>query len=214
MLSNDRDRNAHACLRLLKYLLHHGRRVVALVWIERKRYIFCNDTLLRVLWLTRENRLHTSWRLPPSVELLADPDHVSNLLSLLSHNNADIAKGGSTLSTDSSLHRLLLRNGGGGVIFFLQLTILLVGLMESSLTLFRNALTEEGRDCEFFTMMRNPIDRAVSAFFYCPMDHDIQAMRPAEVYSNSKYCMSGLPPVGGSYGCTRPIETNYHTWPR
>ena len=33
--------------------------------------------------------------------------------------------------------------------------------------LCRNALRDESRDCEFFTMMRHPIDRAVSMFFYC-----------------------------------------------
>ncbi|CAM9616207.1 unnamed protein product [Ascophyllum nodosum] len=30
------------------------------------------------------------------------------------------------------------------------------------------------RECEFFTVMRHPIDRLISAFFYCPTDHDIQ----------------------------------------
>lgn len=48
----------------------------------------------------------------------------------------------------------------------------------------RNSFVEKGRDCEFFTMMRNPIDRAISAFFYCPQDHDVQANRP------SKWCGS------------------------
>lgn len=48
-------------------------------------------------------------------------------------------------------------------------------------TFCRNALLDEGRDCEFFTMMRNPIDRALSAFFYCPKDHDVQLKRPAKV---------------------------------
>lgn len=37
-----------------------------------------------------------------------------------------------------------------------------------------------GRDCQYFTMMRHPIDRLVSAFFYCPQDHDVQH-RPNEV---------------------------------
>lgn len=46
---------------------------------------------------------------------------------------------------------------------------------------FRNAFLDEGRDCEYFTMMRNPIDRALSAFFYCPTDHDVQSARPAKV---------------------------------
>jgi len=45
----------------------------------------------------------------------------------------------------------------------------------------RNELVEEGRKCEFFTMMRNPIDRALSAFFYCPKDHDVQTRRPEKV---------------------------------
>ncbi len=36
------------------------------------------------------------------------------------------------------------------------------------LFLFRSARLEEtGRDCEYFTMMREPISRLVSAFFYC-----------------------------------------------
>eukprot|EP00904_Undaria_pinnatifida_P005233 jgi/Undpi1/183/HiC_scaffold_1.g00180.m1 len=46
----------------------------------------------------------------------------------------------------------------------------------------RNSLAANGRECEFFTMMRNPIDRVISAFFYCPKDHDVQANRP------SKWC--------------------------
>lgn len=45
----------------------------------------------------------------------------------------------------------------------------------------RNALAENGRDCEFFTIMRHPIDRVVSAFFYCPKDHDQQTNRPSKV---------------------------------
>ncbi|CAN0146142.1 unnamed protein product [Ascophyllum nodosum] len=36
-----------------------------------------------------------------------------------------------------------------------------------------------GRQCDFFTMMRHPIDRLVSAFFYCPESHDVQN-RPKE----------------------------------
>ncbi|CAB1103839.1 unnamed protein product [Ectocarpus sp. CCAP 1310/34] len=30
------------------------------------------------------------------------------------------------------------------------------------------------KDCEYFTLLRHPVDRLVSAFFYCPTDHDIQ----------------------------------------
>lgn len=45
----------------------------------------------------------------------------------------------------------------------------------------RNELAEHGRECEYFTMMRHPIDRLVSAFFYCPTDHDVQTDRPRKV---------------------------------
>eukprot|EP00903_Cladosiphon_okamuranus_P022162 g20381.t1 len=38
----------------------------------------------------------------------------------------------------------------------------------------REPLKDVGRDCEYFTMMRDPVDRIVSAFFYCPTDHDVQ----------------------------------------
>ena len=31
----------------------------------------------------------------------------------------------------------------------------------------RAHLDESGRQCEYFTMMREPIDRLLSAFFYC-----------------------------------------------
>lgn len=34
--------------------------------------------------------------------------------------------------------------------------------------LARRPLEESGRDCDYFTVMRHPIDRLVSAFFYCP----------------------------------------------
>lgn len=44
----------------------------------------------------------------------------------------------------------------------------------------RQPLAEAGRECEFFTMMRHPMDRLISAFFYCPYDHDIQE-RPDKV---------------------------------
>ncbi|CAN0101748.1 unnamed protein product, partial [Ectocarpus fasciculatus] len=35
-----------------------------------------------------------------------------------------------------------------------------------------------GRECEYFTMMRHPIDRLLSAFFYCPAVHDVQDRPP------------------------------------
>ncbi|CAM9180585.1 unnamed protein product [Ectocarpus sp. 13 AM-2016] len=43
-------------------------------------------------------------------------------------------------------------------------------------------------NCEYFTLFRHPIDRLVSAFFYCPMDHDRQT-RPL------KYCGNADHPV-------------------
>lgn len=45
-------------------------------------------------------------------------------------------------------------------------------------------LEEAARECEYFTVMRHPIDRLVSAFFYCPTDHDVQN-RPAKVSASS-----------------------------
>lgn len=39
--------------------------------------------------------------------------------------------------------------------------------------LVRRPLEDSGRMCDYFTVMRHPIDRLVSAFFYCP-DHDPQ----------------------------------------
>lgn len=39
--------------------------------------------------------------------------------------------------------------------------------------LVRRPMEERGRDCNYFTVMRHPIDRLVSAFFYCP-EHDPQ----------------------------------------
>ncbi|CAM9148414.1 unnamed protein product [Hapterophycus canaliculatus] len=45
--------------------------------------------------------------------------------------------------------------------------------------LLRDPLEKSARNCEYFTVMRNPVDRLVSAFFYCPTDHDIQH-RPAK----------------------------------
>lgn len=35
----------------------------------------------------------------------------------------------------------------------------------------REQLTSTGRHCEFYTMMRDPMDRLVSAFFYCKYRH-------------------------------------------
>lgn len=40
--------------------------------------------------------------------------------------------------------------------------------------LLRNAFVEIGRECSYFTMVRHPIDRLVSEFYYCPEDHDVQ----------------------------------------
>lgn len=37
-----------------------------------------------------------------------------------------------------------------------------------------------GRDCEFFTMLRDPIERLVSAFYNCPTDNGTQDM-PSKV---------------------------------
>lgn len=47
----------------------------------------------------------------------------------------------------------------------------------------RNPMQELGRQCEFFTMMRHPIDRLVSAFYYCPHINDKQE-RPRKVGCN------------------------------
>ncbi|CAN0219045.1 unnamed protein product [Scytosiphon promiscuus] len=44
--------------------------------------------------------------------------------------------------------------------------------------LLRYPLQSIGRECEYFTVMRHPIDRLVSAFFYCPSDHDVQDRPP------------------------------------
>lgn len=43
-------------------------------------------------------------------------------------------------------------------------------------------MQELGRQCDFFTMMRHPIDRLVSAFYYCPQINDKQ-VRPRKVSS-------------------------------
>lgn len=40
----------------------------------------------------------------------------------------------------------------------------ITGYME----LARRPLEEAGRKCDYFTLMRHPIDRLISAFFYCP----------------------------------------------
>lgn len=44
----------------------------------------------------------------------------------------------------------------------------------------RKPMQEVGRQCDFFTMMRHPIDRLVSAFYYCPQINDKQ-VRPRKV---------------------------------
>eukprot|EP00904_Undaria_pinnatifida_P005211 jgi/Undpi1/181/HiC_scaffold_1.g00178.m1 len=52
--------------------------------------------------------------------------------------------------------------------------------------LLRHPLEEIGRaDCEYFTMMRHPISRLVSAFYYCPKDHDPQ-LRPRKWCGNMR----------------------------
>ncbi|CAN0088367.1 unnamed protein product [Scytosiphon promiscuus] len=55
----------------------------------------------------------------------------------------------------------------------MQNSAVIVGYAE----LLRYPLQSIGRACEYFTVMRHPIDRLVSAFFYCPEDHDVQ-LRP------------------------------------
>lgn len=42
----------------------------------------------------------------------------------------------------------------------------------------RAPLNDLGRECEYFTVLRHPIDRLVSAFYYCPVDHDVQSRPP------------------------------------
>ncbi|CAM9239120.1 unnamed protein product [Ectocarpus sp. 4 AP-2014] len=44
--------------------------------------------------------------------------------------------------------------------------------------LLRYPLEVIGRECEYFTVMRHPIDRLLSAFFYCPADGDVQDRPP------------------------------------
>lgn len=54
----------------------------------------------------------------------------------------------------------------------------------------RNPLDELGRDCKYFTMIRNPVSRLVSAFYYCPEDHDQQLRlnRPLKVGESPVGC--------------------------
>ncbi|CAM9632784.1 unnamed protein product [Scytosiphon promiscuus] len=52
--------------------------------------------------------------------------------------------------------------------------------------LLRHPLEAIGRDCDFVTMMRHPISRLVSAFYYCPGDHDQQS-RPTKWCGNRFY---------------------------
>lgn len=40
--------------------------------------------------------------------------------------------------------------------------------------LLRDTVEDSPRNCDFFTILRHPIDRLVSAFFYCP-EGDVQA---------------------------------------
>lgn len=57
-------------------------------------------------------------------------------------------------------------------------------------------LEKTGRDCEYFTIMRHPIDRLVSAFFYCPGDRDPQSRpdkvrtRTCDTYRRARSCRS------------------------
>ncbi|CAM9187191.1 unnamed protein product, partial [Laminaria digitata] len=44
--------------------------------------------------------------------------------------------------------------------------------------MLRLPLEDIGRSCEYFTMVRNPIDRLVSAFYFCPDDKVIKDHRP------------------------------------
>lgn len=49
-------------------------------------------------------------------------------------------------------------------------------VIEGYVEMLRAPLAGKGRSCDYFTVMRHPIDRLVSAFFYCP-DRDKQ-LRP------------------------------------
>eukprot|EP00904_Undaria_pinnatifida_P007399 jgi/Undpi1/378/HiC_scaffold_1.g00374.m1 len=44
--------------------------------------------------------------------------------------------------------------------------------------MLRLPLEDAGRKCDFFTMVRHPIDRLVSAFYFCPADKAIPDNRP------------------------------------
>lgn len=44
--------------------------------------------------------------------------------------------------------------------------------------LVRGVMVDRGRQCDYFTIMRHPVDRLISAFFYCP-ERDPQ-LRPKE----------------------------------
>eukprot|EP00904_Undaria_pinnatifida_P005748 jgi/Undpi1/2302/HiC_scaffold_13.g05686.m1 len=61
----------------------------------------------------------------------------------------------------------------------LHYSSVVVGYVE----LLRHPMEELGRKCQYFTMMRHPVDRLVSAFFYCPDDRDKQ-------YRPDKWCGS------------------------
>ncbi|CAN0296788.1 unnamed protein product [Ectocarpus sp. 6 AP-2014] len=58
------------------------------------------------------------------------------------------------------------------------------------------------KDCEYFTLLRHPIDRLVSAFFYCPNDHDRQ-LRPR------KWCGYADHPVPAT---DRLLDFTQHYW--
>ncbi|CAM9472330.1 unnamed protein product, partial [Laminaria digitata] len=59
--------------------------------------------------------------------------------------------------------------------------------------MLRLPLVDSGRSCDYFTMVRDPIDRLVSAFYFCPTDKVIKDNRP------EKWC-------GGAKGQTAPLE--------
>eukprot|EP00904_Undaria_pinnatifida_P007410 jgi/Undpi1/379/HiC_scaffold_1.g00375.m1 len=59
--------------------------------------------------------------------------------------------------------------------------------------MLRLPLEDYNRGCEYFTMLREPIDRLVSAFYFCPDDKVIKDNRP------EKWC-------GDAVGQTAPIE--------
>lgn len=45
----------------------------------------------------------------------------------------------------------------------------------------RLPLEDSGRRCDYFTMVRDPIDRLVSAFYFCPDNKVIKDNRPKKV---------------------------------